>query len=359
MADKDTLALTEAAALTGAEVVHIVQEGNSRRVDLQAIADLGGGGGGGSNTIGSGTGLLLTGATASVNFYLAKLVLATEDFVIDRVAFATEIATPACVYKPFVYAATPAGVAEDLLAAGDTVTGVDLGYNSAALTSPVTLTKGNFYWVGINTTVAAIAGLRGSLGIGGYAANGGSPVPSDPGPEFSISGTTGASSAVYAIWGEGEPVVAGGGDPAVTGWQTSLRYFNGITATATGAFMNNINAALNPFPVNSFYWQNSAGAQNIVLDFGVDRSQRVTGFRIFQDVVSPQGYWSFQGSDDNENWTDLDTGWEWAPVSANGAVFLERTFENPNAYRYYRFTKTAGSTNTAPYINWFHLLFAA
>lgn len=40
MADKETSELTAASALTGAELVHVVQGGNSRRTTTQGIADL-------------------------------------------------------------------------------------------------------------------------------------------------------------------------------------------------------------------------------------------------------------------------------------------------------------------------------
>lgn len=44
MADKQIGDLTAAGALTGTELVHVVQSGNSRRTTAQDIADLGGGG---------------------------------------------------------------------------------------------------------------------------------------------------------------------------------------------------------------------------------------------------------------------------------------------------------------------------
>lgn len=141
----------------------------------------------------------------------------------------------------------------------------------------------------------------------------------------------------------------GGGGPQ---WNFALRWTTKVTATATGSFVNNPNSSLHSTPVTRFYWHNFSGSQTLVFDF-VD-PVLCTGFRIFQDDTTAQGTWSFQGSNDNVNWTNLDVGWSWAPVSQAGFIFLERTFANTNSYRYYRFDKTAGSTNNDSYVSWFH-----
>lgn len=141
----------------------------------------------------------------------------------------------------------------------------------------------------------------------------------------------------------------GGGGPQ---WNFALRWTTKVTATATGNFVNNPNSSLHSAPFSGFYWSNSSGPQTLVFDF-VDPVQ-CTGFRIFQTTMVTQGTWRFQGSNDNVSWIDLDVGWSWAPVSLHGFNFLERTFANTNPYRYYRFDKTAGSTSSNPYVNWFH-----
>lgn len=143
----------------------------------------------------------------------------------------------------------------------------------------------------------------------------------------------------------------GGGGPQ---WNFALRWTTKVTATATGSFANNPNSSLHsaPSPSPIFYWYTSSGPQTLVFDF-VD-SVKCTGFRIFQSSTTTQGTWRFQGSNDNVDWTDLDVGWSWAPVSQPGFNFLERTFANNNSYRYYRFDKTAGSTNNGPNVTWFH-----
>jgi hypothetical protein len=150
---------------------------------------------------------------------------------------------------------------------------------------------------------------------------------------------------------------AGGGGGGSVGWSNNLRWAQEITATATGTFSGNPNASLSSAPVNSFFWSNSSGAQNLVFDLGLAMGKICTGFRIFQNNTVSQGTWSFQGSDDNSTWTDIDTGWSWAPTTIQGFTYLERTFTNSTIYRYYRMIKTAGSTNSSPFVNWFHLRF--
>jgi len=143
----------------------------------------------------------------------------------------------------------------------------------------------------------------------------------------------------------------GGGGPR---WNFALRWTTNVVATATGSFSNNPNASLHSVPINSFYWGTTSNPQTLTFDF-VTSSVVCTGFRIFQSSTTAQGTWRFQGSNDNLNWIDLDVGWSWAPVVQPGNFYVvERTFANANAYRYYRFDKTAGSTNSGPYVSWFH-----
>jgi len=49
MADKEISAIADAASLTGSELIHLIQGGNSRKTTAQDIANLGGGSGGGSS----------------------------------------------------------------------------------------------------------------------------------------------------------------------------------------------------------------------------------------------------------------------------------------------------------------------
>lgn len=144
----------------------------------------------------------------------------------------------------------------------------------------------------------------------------------------------------------------GGGGPQ---WVIDVRWTWPLSITITGAFAGIPLQSFHSVPQNNFYWSGGSGTQIMTLDFGPSVSPICTGFRIFQSAATAQGTWRFQGSPDGVTWTDLDTGWSWNPTTNNGFTFLERTFTNTTGYRYYRFEKTAGSTNSGPWVNWFHL----
>lgn len=144
----------------------------------------------------------------------------------------------------------------------------------------------------------------------------------------------------------------GGGGPQ---WITNVRWAYPVVFSVTGASAGVPAQSFHSVPLNSFYWTGGSGTQVLTLDFGAGSSLICTGFRIFQSSTTVQGTWRFQGSDDSVSWTNLDTEWSWAPTTKDGFTFLQRTFSNSTGYRYYRFEKTAGSTNSGPWVNWFHL----
>ena len=84
-------------------------------------------------------------------------------------------------------------------------------------------------------------------------------------------------------------------------------------------------------------------------DFGAGNEQTVNMYKVYCGPIS--GYtkrcpksWTFEGSNDNQNWTVLDTR-----DSETGWAATEcrtKTFENTTAYRYYRFKATAAQDNT-------------
>lgn len=120
-----------------------------------------------------------------------------------------------------------------------------------------------------------------------------------------------------------------------------------ITATATGSFAGLPSSSLGIVAANSFFWNTSAGAQNLVFDFGVGKSPVIDGFGHYQDTTATQGTWDWQGSADNATWTTIGS-FTWG-----GALENLRTFTNSTGYRYYRAIKTAGSTSSGPFVNFF------
>jgi len=141
-------------------------------------------------------------------------------------------------------------------------------------------------------------------------------------------------------------------------WKYGQRWEPGAEITFSGLGGGNISASFDTMPRNDFYFSSSSGSQIVKIDFGSGDTKIIQGFRIFQNNGVSQGTWSFQGSNDDVNWVDVDAGWDWTPITVAGLVYLEREFANLAAFRYYRFTKTAGSTSNSPYVNWFQFRYA-
>ena len=82
----------------------------------------------------------------------------------------------------------------------------------------------------------------------------------------------------------------------------------------------------------------------VTYDFGEGNGKCLRAYKIYfstssGDLGRAPKDWTFQGSDDNENWTTLDTrtgeiGWRWPDARTY-------SFNNATSYRYYRFKVTA------------------
>ncbi len=88
-------------------------------------------------------------------------------------------------------------------------------------------------------------------------------------------------------------------------------------------------------------------------DFGAGNEQAVNMYKVYCGPISgfttrcPKS-WTFEGSNDNTNWTlldarDTETGWGTTECRT-------KTFENTTAYRYYRFTVTAPQDSNSGYL---------
>ncbi len=90
-------------------------------------------------------------------------------------------------------------------------------------------------------------------------------------------------------------------------------------------------------------------------DFGAGNEKTIDMYNVYCGPM--QNYqkrcpksWTFEGSNDNQNWTVLDTRSSETGWSANNADCRTKTFENTTAYRYYRFKATAAQDNTDGYL---------
>jgi hypothetical protein len=149
--------------------------------------------GGGVTTLGLAD--LTSTQSPGVNNYVMKMVFASDNFTINKVAFYVTTATPTTKYQAFVYASSTAGVPAALLGSSAQITGVTAGYNEAALSASLAVTKGSTLFIGVNPITAGLNGLwvHGSA-RGGFAANGGSTVPSNPAPALTFG-------QPYGFWG--------------------------------------------------------------------------------------------------------------------------------------------------------------
>jgi hypothetical protein len=99
-------------------------------------------------------------------------------------------------------------------------------------------------------------------------------------------------------------------------------------------------------------WATSANSLPafIAFDFGLGNATIIDGYTIFTagDGASCPRAWTFDGSNDNISWTQLNSQ-SLASAIAAASSFTVASINNPNAYRYYRIrvTTAGGSTGTA------------
>jgi len=153
-----------------------------------------------------------------------------------------------------------------------------------------------------------------------------------------------------------EVAITGGGGSTTPSWANGTgerRLF--VTATATGSFSGNPQNCLAGLQIDNFFWNSSAGAQNIKFDFGVSGNVlQSIGFT--QDTVQNQGTWTVEASTDDfvTSIVTLVASFSWNPASTNGLIYKQVDFaSNTTSYQYYRLKKTSGSTSPTPFVNWF------
>lgn len=117
-----------------------------------------------------------------------------------------------------------------------------------------------------------------------------------------------------------------------------------VTTTATlGA--GSASQMVNGTTSNQWWWNNGQSSRELKFDFGY---ARVIDEAVWtQSTSASHGTWKWQGSNDNSSWTDIGS-----TFTLGGALSQTHTQLNGNttAYRYYRLTQTAGTTNSGPFL---------
>ena len=111
-----------------------------------------------------------------------------------------------------------------------------------------------------------------------------------------------------------------------------------IWRLVNGDFSNNASGG--------FYWTagGNASGDTVVFDLGSGNSKIYTGAKWYQENTSSHGNWVWQGSNNNSDWTDLNSGFD-----LGSATSSEQTWSNDTAYRYIRLRGVSGSRSNSPY----------
>lgn len=119
-------------------------------------------------------------------------------------------------------------------------------------------------------------------------------------------------------------------------------------ASAVGSFSGTPGNSIGFYYIDSFFWTTTSGSQDFIIDMG--GLQALKGIMPIQSGATAQGTWSISGSTNGVSYTTLGTGFNWANI------YNPMTFANTTAYRYYKLSKTAGSTNSSPYQRMFMIM---
>lgn len=118
------------------------------------------------------------------------------------------------------------------------------------------------------------------------------------------------------------------------------------TLTINGTFNHIING--NTSETNMFFNGSSVG--NIMkFDFGVGVKKIIDMWRFYASNNTAEGTWQVAGSNDDSGYTNLGS----ANILKGGDTTRTTTYflaNNSTAYRYYRWTLTAGATSSSPWI---------
>lgn len=139
------------------------------------------------------------------------------------------------------------------------------------------------------------------------------------------------------------PIAGGGGSVTYWGWgfvgAASPLAVAGSTTATLGS--GSINAAIQSANRANWYWFNTGQSlRSITFDLGA--AYVISGVLGYQDIVSANGVWQVQYSDDNVTFFNIGGTITWGATTLNVWIFA-----NSTPHRYWRIVQTSGTTSDA------------
>lgn len=207
---------------------------------------------------------------------------------------------------------------------------------SAALivnATAITIVTSNIYCSGLTMTAGSITGTGLSINMeGGTWSAGGATGIVKMNLNFVLTANVTVSGNVYYDTG-----ILSCKPPSLVGTQISNAspYVTSADNEVNGAAWQAMDSS------TATYWQRAASLGFPAwhkIDFGAGNAKTVTSYTLWPYAAYELIAWKFQGSNNNSDWTDLDT----RDYEFQGANKIRYKFSNSTAYRYYRLYVTNG-----------------
>lgn len=143
-----------------------------------------------------------------------------------------------------------------------------------------------------------------------------------------------------------------------TGNRTSIITVSISASTMAGAGAANVLVDGTKSGATNKYFSPPASCTGkyIKFDFGIGASKVITEAKYYQQTTASQGTWKWQGSNNDNDWTDLGSNFTLGGVATQTITTLSG---NASGYRYYRILGVTGNPSEAPYVYEFEFKISA